>query len=138
MSKLVSIVCVFFALVGAAQQTTPADQPGLIRLAGQLLVAGKAYEYDRQLADEIGPRLTGSPNYVKATDWAVAEFNRLGLANVHKESWEIPAAWEPETVATARMILPHDQRLHLESEGWSPSTAPGGDSRKGLLVKDVD
>src|ERR1700734_3071724 len=104
-SKVVSVVCVFvlLALVGAAQQTTPADQASLVRLAGQLLVAGKAYEYDRQLADEIGPRLTGSPNYVKATDWAVAEFNRLGLANVHKEAWEIPAAWEPETVATGRM-----------------------------------
>src|ERR1700761_9346107 len=107
-----------------AQQT--ASQPSLVKLAGQLLVAGKAYEYDRELADEIGPRLTGSANYVKATDWAVAEFTRLGLTQVHKEAWEIPATWEPETVATARMILPHEQRLHLESEGWSPSTPPGG------------
>jgi carboxypeptidase Q len=127
-SKAVSVVfaVVFFAVAGGAQQTPPADQSSLVRLAGQLLVAGKAYEYDRQLADEIGPRLTGSPNYVKATGWAVAEFTRLGLANVHQESWEIPAAWEPETVATARMILPHEQRLHLESEGWSPSTPAGG------------
>src|ERR1700761_9619323 len=107
-----------------AQQT--ASQPSLVKLAGQLLVAGKAYEYDRQLADEIGPRLTGSANYVKATDWAVAEFTRLGLANVHKESWEIPATWEPETVAIGRIVAPHEQRLYLESEGWSPSTPPGG------------
>jgi carboxypeptidase Q len=127
-SKVVSVVFVFvfFAVVGAAQQAPPADQTSLVRLGGQLILAGKAYEYDRQLADEIGPRLTGSPNYVKATGWAVAEFTRLGLSNVRQESWEIPAAWEPETVAIARMLLPHEQRLHLESEGWSPSTPPGG------------
>src|SRR5271155_1694112 len=121
------VTAVFVLLVSVAgAQTPPADQASLVKLGGQLLVAGKAYEYDRQLADEIGPRLTGSSNYVKATDWAVAEFTRLGLTNVHKESWEIPATWEPETVATARIIDPHEQRLHLESEGWSPSTPAEG------------
>lgn len=107
-------------------QLDAAAQKALVQLGGQMMMAGKAYEYDRELADDIGPRLTGSANYVKATDWAVAEFTRLGLRNVHKEGWTIPATWEPETLATARMILPHEQRLHLESEGWSPSTPPGG------------
>jgi carboxypeptidase Q len=98
----------------------------LVRLGGQMMIAGQAYEYDRHLADDIGPRLTGSANYVKAAEWTEAEFKRLGLVNVHTESWELPASWEPETLATARMIAPHEQRLHLESEGWSPSTPPGG------------
>ena len=104
----------------------PAAQQDLVRLGGQMMMAGKAYEYDRELSDDIGPRLTGSANYVKATDWAVGEFQHLGLSNVHKEGWTIPATWEPETLATARMILPHEQRLHLESEGWSPSTPTEG------------
>jgi carboxypeptidase Q len=98
----------------------------LVRLGGQMMLAGQAYEYDRHLADEIGPRLTGSANYVKAVEWAESEFKRVGLENVHGESWEIPATWEPETPATARIILPHEQRLHLESEGWSPNTPEGG------------
>ena len=34
------------------------------------MVAGKAYDYDRTLADDIGPRLTGSDNYMKAAAWA--------------------------------------------------------------------
>src|ERR1700677_1034468 len=120
---LATLLC--FAPAGA-QQPQPADQANLVKLGGPLLVAGKAYEYDRELATEIGPRLAGSANYVKAPDWAVAEFTRLGLTNVHKEAWDIPATWEPETVATARMIAPHEQRLHLESEGGSPSTPAGG------------
>jgi carboxypeptidase Q len=98
----------------------------LVRLGGQLMVAGQAYEYDEHLADDIGPRLTGSANYVKAAKWAEDEFKRLGLVNVHLEPWEIPATWEPKTLATAWMIAPHEQRLHLESEGWSPSTPANG------------
>lgn len=124
--------------LGSVAQTTPqptanseltlssSAHADLIRLGGQMMLAGKAYEYDRELADDIGPRLTGSANYVKATEWAAAEFKRLGLSNVHMEGWTIPATWEPDTLATARMILPHEQRLHLESEGWSPSTPAGG------------
>jgi hypothetical protein len=97
----------------------------LVRLGGQLM-AGKAYEYDRVLADEIGPRITGSAGYVKAVDWASSEFERLGLSNIHRESWNIAAAWEPETNASAQILAPRHQRLHLESDGWSPSTPPGG------------
>ena len=127
-----ALVCAPCLLAQTADGVKPtltldaAAQQDLIHLGGQMMMAGKAYEYDRELSDDIGPRLTGSANYVKATDWAVAEFQRLGLSNVHKEGWTIPAAWEPETLATASMILPHEQRLHLESEGWSPSTPPGG------------
>src|SRR5262249_28134333 len=87
-----------------APKLDPAVNAELVRLGGQLMVAGKAYEYDRVLADEIGPRLTGSPNYMKAADWAAGEFKRLGLSNVHKDEWEIAATWEPETWASGQIL----------------------------------
>jgi len=104
----------------------PATDAALVKLGGQLMIAGQAYEYDRELADEIGGRLTGSSNYVKAANWATSEFTRLGLSNVHQEPWDIAATWEPETWASGNILTPHEQRLHLESDGWSPSTPPGG------------
>jgi hypothetical protein len=115
-----------FAQNAPAATLAPATQAAVEQLAGRMLLHGQAYEYDRQLSDTIGPRLTGSQNYVKAADWAIAEFTRLGLANVHKEPWNIPATWEPESTGPARILTPHEQRLHLESEGWSPSTPEGG------------
>ncbi len=122
--------CVF----GQSSPSTSVTTPGLsssandamVRLGGQMMLAGKTYAYDQELADEIGPRLTGSANYNKAIDWAAAEFQRIGLSNVHRESWELEAAWEPETWATGSILTPLQQRLHLESDGWSPSTPPGG------------
>jgi carboxypeptidase Q len=130
--------CLVLSMLCSAQAPAPsssntasppldaATNEALVRLGGQIMLAGKAYEYDRVLADDIGPRLTASPNYVKAADWAISEFTRLGLSNVHRESWEITDSWEPETWATARILVPHEQRLHLESDGWSPSTPGGG------------
>ncbi|HTJ31167.1 MAG TPA: M20/M25/M40 family metallo-hydrolase, partial [Acidobacteriaceae bacterium] len=108
------------------QQLAPATHSALEQLTGYMLLHGQAYEYDRQLSDGIGPRLTGSSNYEKAANWAVAEFTHLGLTNVHKEPWTIPATWEQESTGPARILTPHPQRLHLESEGWSPSTPAGG------------
>jgi hypothetical protein len=99
------------------------------------MMAGRAYEYDRQLSDELGPRLTGSDNYRKAADWAVGEFKRLGLTNVHKDEWEIANTWEPDEWAMARITSPREMRLHLESDGWAPSTPKGGVKGKVFYLK---
>ena len=63
----------------SAAQVDSATEKALVKLGGQLMVEGKAYEYDRKLADDIGPRLTGSDNYIKAAAWAVDEFKKMGL-----------------------------------------------------------
>jgi len=131
-------VCAQTAPSTETAKLPPEEQSALVRLGGQLMIAGKAYDYDRHLADDIGPRLTGSANYNEAAAWAESEFTRLGLANVHGESWEIPATWEPETLATARLLKPHEQRLHLESEGWSPSTPEGGVRGSIFYIKALD
>jgi hypothetical protein len=137
---LVSLPLVYAQSVPPAESKSlsPETQSALVRLGGQLMMAGKAYDYDRHLADDIGPRLTGSANSNEAAGWAESEFTRLGLANVHRESWEIPATWEPETLATARLLKPHEQRLHLESEGWSPSTPEGGVRGAIFYVKELN
>ncbi|HXO87989.1 MAG TPA: M20/M25/M40 family metallo-hydrolase [Candidatus Acidoferrales bacterium] len=96
------------------------------QLLGESLLNGKAYAYDEQLADGIGPRLTGSANYMRAAAWAVEQFKSLGLADVHTEEWTIPATWEPDGPATGHLISPVDHPLHIYSLGWSPSTPNGG------------
>ncbi len=125
-SALLALAATLPAQTAPAPSLAPATTANLERLAGYSLLHNPAYEYDRQLADDIGPRLTASDNYVKATDWAVAEFTRLGLKNVHKESWTLASSWEPAEFATGHILTPHPQRLHLESEGWSPSTPEEG------------
>ena len=114
------------AQAAPAPQLDQATDAALVKLGGRLMLADKAYDYDRHLSDNIGPRLTGSENYGKAVDWAVSEFKSMGISNVRRDPWEINATWEPEVWATAEMLEPHRQRLHLEADGWSPSTPVGG------------
>jgi carboxypeptidase Q len=110
----------------AAPPVSPETRAAVSKLIGDIMVNGKAYDYDRHLADNIGPRLTGSDNYVQAVSWAVEQFKSLGLKNVHTESFTMPALWEPETPATGSIIEPRHQALHIYSAGWSPSTPDVG------------
>ncbi|HTH53863.1 MAG TPA: M20/M25/M40 family metallo-hydrolase [Edaphobacter sp.] len=105
---------------------SPETRSNVAYIVGDVMVNGQAYEYDRQLADTIGPRLTGSANYERAVAWAGQQFRTLGLTNVHTESFTLPATWEPETPAVGHMITPRIQNLHLYSYGWSPSTPASG------------
>jgi carboxypeptidase Q len=105
---------------------SPETRATVGHLVGEIMVNSKAYAYDRHLADNIGPRLTGSDNYVHAVSWATEQFQSLGLKNVHTESFTMPALWEPETPAVGNIIAPRNQALHIYSAGWSPSTPAEG------------
>jgi len=73
------------------------------------------------LSDEIGPRLTGSPQLKQANDWAAAKFREYGLTNVHLEPWTIAHSWTRGT-AQARIVSPAGHPLTIASAGWSPGT----------------
>jgi carboxypeptidase Q len=114
------------AAAPATMTVTPETKAAVSKLIGDAILDGQAYEYDRQLADTIGPRLTGSANYMRAAEWAKQQFTSLGLANVHSEDWTIPATWEPEGPAAGHLTSPVDHQLHIYSLGWSPSTPKQG------------
>jgi carboxypeptidase Q len=124
----------FGVLLGAAQEVAPGasfsvspeTRDAVRQLIGDSILNGKAYEYDGHLADMIGPRLTGSSNYMNAAEWAVQQFKELGFSNVHTEEWTIPATWEPDGPAAGQIEKPVVHQLHIYSLGWSPSTSGHG------------
>src|ERR1700686_1022823 len=71
------------------------------------------------LSDEIGPRLTGSPQLKQANDWTAAKFREYGLTNVHLEPWTIAHSWTRGT-AQARIVSPAGHPLTIASAGWAP------------------
>jgi carboxypeptidase Q len=105
---------------------SPETREAVRQLIGDATLNGRAYAYEGELADTIGPRLTGSSNYRKASEWAVQQFKEMGLANVHTEEWTIPATWEPAGLASGQIEKPVVHQLHIYSLGWSASTAPQG------------
>lgn len=89
-----------------------------------------------ELADGIGGRLTGSPAYVRSTEWAVAKFRSYGIENVKLDPFTIPAGWQRGT-ATGAMLSPLSRPLNVASLGWGPSTPAGGVQGSVVVVADV-
>jgi carboxypeptidase Q len=143
-AKLFLLVTILFsAAISVAAQSSATVDPSAVspetrdaarQLIGDSIMDGKAYEYDGHLADMIGPRLTGSPNYMRAAEWLQEQFKALGLSNVHTEDWTIPATWEPDGPASGQIVKPVEHHLHIYSLGWSPSTPPRGISGEVVYI----
>jgi hypothetical protein len=80
------------------------------------------------LTDRYGPRLTNSPQFRRAGDWAVGQLKEWGLSNVHLEKWataggrggSIPS-WEI-TGYSGAMVEPTYMPLIGYPQAWSGST----------------
>jgi hypothetical protein len=63
------------------------------------------YEFLRELSDDIGARVTGSPEAAKAIAWGVEKMKAIGLENVHTESWQLFRGWT-RISAAAELLSP--------------------------------
>ena len=88
------------ALAGLAAAPAPAqeklDWATLGRIRDEGFRRSQVMETAAQLTDVLGPRLTGSPQYKKAADWARQQLETWGLANAHLESWPFGRGWSFE------------------------------------------
>src|SRR5580704_4586728 len=99
--------------------------PALVKIAGEGEMNSHAFEFLTELSDDVGARVTGTPAERKAEDWGVAKMQTIGLANVHKEKYTIWKGWTRGT-ADAELLTPVRHKLHVDSMGWTGSTAAGG------------
>lgn len=82
----------------------------------------KVMETLSYLTDVYGPRLTNSPNWFKAANWAKEELTKLGLANVAIEPWgTFGNGWSVESFSLI-MTEPGYNRLICYPEAWTKST----------------
>ena len=86
--KLRLILCgaaVFVPLFVLAEEKV--DLSVLNRIKSEAFENSKVMDHMFYLTDVNGPRLTGSPGYKAAGDWAVKRLQEYGLANVKQEKW---------------------------------------------------
>ncbi len=81
-------------------------------------------DWVRGLTDEVGPRLSGSPQDAVGVAWALATLKTQGFSNVHAEKVMVPA-WQ-RGVETGEVTAPVRQKLILTALGGSPATPEGG------------
>jgi Peptidase family M28 len=112
----------------SARPKGPAEdgtRPALARIAGEGFMNSQAFEYLTDLSDNIGGRVTGSPESQKSIDWGLAKMNAIGLVKVRAEKWTMWKGWTRGT-ASAEMLAPMHRKLDVDAMGWTGSTAPNG------------
>jgi len=81
----------------AAVPNEPVDTTVISKLKDESMNHSKVMETMSWLTDVYGPRLTGSPQLKRASEWSKEQFENWGLQNVHLESWgEFGKGWELE------------------------------------------
>jgi carboxypeptidase Q len=81
----------------------------------------KVMEIEGQLADVIGPRLTGSPAMKRANEWTRDQLTEWGLVNAHLESYPFGRGWTNDFTAV-RMVTPQASPLLAYPKAWTVST----------------
>src|SRR5437899_10089897 len=95
----------------------------------------------RRLTDEIGGRVTGSPEMAKAVEWGVGAFRAAGV-DVHTEKYTLPATWSEGKTRVSGLAIPRPvppdfegtnffsmnptMILRAVSEAWGPPTPEKG------------
>lgn len=114
-----SFLFVFSALV-MGQEKQDLDMINKIRKEG--LENSRVMDIAYHLTDASGPRLTGSPGFMRAATWARDELNKWGLVNANLEPWgEFGKGWQQEKCYIA-MTSPYYQPLIAVPRAWTGST----------------
>ncbi|HEY1585843.1 MAG TPA: hypothetical protein VGH63_09170, partial [Polyangia bacterium] len=83
---------------------------------------GKVMDHLFWLTDANGPRLTNSPGYRKAAEWALKNLQSWGAANAHLEKWgTFGRGWSLDRFSF-NMVKPVYTPLHGAPKAWSGST----------------
>ncbi len=133
-----TVLVVCLALVPAAPAPAappePVDLEMVTRIRDEAFNRSKAAETLSRLCDGIGPRVTGSPSYRRAAEWAKAEMEKMGLANARIESFApFGRGWMLES-SSVRMVAPAVALLPAIPKAWTPGT-DGPRTGKAVLAK---
>lgn len=113
------------------------DPTAKIRKEG--LENSKVMDIAFHLTDVSGPRLTNSPGFFRAANWAKDELTKMGLVNAAIEPWgDFGTGWE-QTRCYVAMTAPYYTPMIAIPRAWTGST-PGNNiiSRNVILIKAKD
>ena len=126
----------FLLSIGLAAGSVAFSQNTADKIKEQGLQKSKVMDYAFQLTDVSGPRLTNSPGYFRAANWAKNELTKLGLTNAALEPWgDFGKGWELKKSYIA-MTAPYYRPLIGFPKTWTK--AAKGNNVDIIVVKAKD
>jgi len=142
---VVLIAASSFALAAGHEPPAPPETPAppapLRAAAAKIIGAARSGDHAwrtlARLCDEVGPRLSGTPAYPKAAEWAAARMRELGLADVRLEP--VTATQWVRGTETLSIVAPGpERRLAVVGLGRSVGTPAAGITAPALVVRDFE
>jgi carboxypeptidase Q len=121
--SLIAVVLIF-CLTASAQvaQVEKVDQEMMKKIREEGMQRSQVMETLSWLTDVHGPRLTNSPQYKRASEWAKGKLTEWGLQRASLEAWgPFGRGWTLEGF-TANIVKPDFSPLIAYPKAWSPST----------------
>ncbi len=121
--------------ISAQEEKVDAGMIQKIRKEG--LENSKVMDIAFHLTDQSGPRLTNSPGYYKAANWAISELKKWGLENSKLEPWgNFGKGWELQRSYLA-MTAPFYKPIIAYPKAWT-SGSGGLQTAEILLITAKD
>lgn len=111
-----------FALAGAIAQSQ-ADPQVIEKIVDLGKNQNKVMEHLTYLTENIGPRLSSSPQLQRACEWTASQFKKYGLKNVQLEHWgDFPVGFERGKRQVGKMVSPYERNFEFTTSSWTPGT----------------
>src|SRR3972149_11507699 len=109
----------------AQQPVEKLDYATIAQIRDEGLNRSQVMDHISWLSDVYGPRLTGGPGIMQASDWAMKKLTDWGLVNAHRETWAFGKGWSLVRFS-AHMIEPQVQPLIGFPGSWTAGTKGPG------------
>ena len=126
-AALVLLFALLVPFVAMGQQTDvrvqqPESNDPIAKIRDEGLNRSQVMQTLSYLSDVIGPRLTASPNMMRACEWTRDTMAKWGLQNAHIEPWgPFGRGWTLKRFS-AQVTDPQDFPLIAYPKAWSPGT----------------
>ena len=118
---------------GAQRPTTfPTDNAAIKRIWQIGMDSSRVEALGQALLDSIGPRLTGSPGMLAASDWAIAQYTSWGI-EAKRENYGTWRGWR-RGVSHIDLVAPRTRSLEGTMLAWSPGTKGKPVKARGKIV----
>jgi carboxypeptidase Q len=120
--KSTSLLCFFMLPLFLIAQTEKIDQNIMSKIRAEGLQNSKVMDIAFHLTDAIGPRVTASPGFMKAADYAKNQLTQWGLTNAALDPWgDFGKGWTLEKSYVA-ITSPWYKSLSAYPKVWTAGT----------------
>jgi hypothetical protein len=138
MKKLLPVIVFFCVSLGLSAQQEKVDLEMVKKIRQEGLNNSKVMDFAFNLTDVSGPRLQGSPGFMRAANYAKGKLTEWGLTDAKLEPWgEFGKGWELEKSYLA-MTTPYYRPLIAYPKTWTAGTKGKLKEAEILLIDETD